>query len=115
MQVQLSLKELAQDTAPFGEALAAQVAARLEEGASIGYRRTGYCGMGMEKDDYDDYFYGELYNGLMPDPRRFRTREAFVEWLSQQSTASMAQLDHKDPKKRGVLVITRQRLLDFVL
>lgn len=114
MSIQLSLHELAGDTLPFGEALAEQVAARLEEGCSIGIRKPGYCGMGMEKDDYGDFLYGELYKGVMQGPQRFRTREAFVEWLAAQSTASLAQLDHADPQKRGVLVITRQRLFAFV-
>ncbi|WP_341840775.1 hypothetical protein [Chitinophaga caseinilytica] len=113
MQPQPTIEALAQDTLPFGETLAGNVAARLEEGCSIGYRRPGYCGMGMEKDDFGDFLYGELYKGVMQRPRRFRTREEFIGWLAEQSTATMAQLDHDDPRKRGVLVITRQRLLAF--
>ncbi len=58
MPVQLPLHELANDTEPFGEPLAEQVALRLEEGNSIGIRKPGYCGMGMEKDDYGDFLYG---------------------------------------------------------
>ncbi len=108
-----SLREMYKDRVPFGEALALEVAAKLEEGCSIGYRRAGYCGMGMEKDDFGDFLYGELYKGVMHQPLRFRTREAFVEWLAKESTASMAQLDHTDPRKRGVGVITRQRLIAF--
>ncbi len=101
------------DRAPFGEELAMEVAAKLEEGCSIGYRRAGYCGMGMEKDDYGDFLYGELYKGVIYEPRRFRTREEFVEWLSKESTASMARLYDADPAKRGYGVITRKRLLAF--
>ncbi|WP_333865200.1 hypothetical protein [Chitinophaga sp.] len=115
MQGPASIQELANDTTPFGTELAEQVAARLEEGSSIGVRRAGYCGMGMEKDEYGDYMYGELYTGIIQKPLCFRTREAFVDWLAQQSTASLARLDAEDPRKRGFLVITRERLLAFVL
>lgn len=112
------LQELAADTAYFGHHLASQVAGQLDEGQSLGYFHRDYCGMGLQKNEQGEYLYGELHDGymdgLLKAPSKFASREAFVEWLAFQSTASLARLNDPDPFFRGNQTITRKRLEIFL-
>jgi hypothetical protein len=110
-QVQLK-NRLAQDTAPFGVALAEKVADALLRG-SFGFGHRDYCGTGLELHE-GLYRYGELWDGWMITPFEwFADRSAFVAWLSQQSNASLSMINAKDPFFWGNQVITRERLEAF--
>ncbi len=109
------LKILAGDTLPFSLELAAHVADCLEDGRSLGYSHRDYCGMGLEYRD-GKYYYGALWDGAfdLDQPVVYPSRTAFISWLAEQSTATMARIDDKDPFYRGNQVITRQRLREFL-
>ncbi|MEI3791161.1 MULTISPECIES: hypothetical protein [unclassified Chryseobacterium] len=101
------------DTAAFGERLANLVADKLQTGSVLGYSHRDYCGMGMKVNEDQKFIYGEIYDSDFNVPRIFETRDLFVEWLSSQSTASLARLDKEEFYKENQ-VITRKRLLDFI-
>ena len=112
------LQNLAADIAFFGYHFASQVAGKLDEGQSLGYFHRDYCGMGLQKNEKGEYLYGELndgyMDGVMNAPLKFESREAFVDWLASQSTASLARLNDADPFFRGNQTITRKRLENFL-
>ncbi len=111
---QYFLYTLAADTELFGNRLAELVADQLEKGHFLGFRHRDFCGMAMSFNAEQHFLYGEFYDGKdFLVPQVFKSREAFVAWLSSQSTASLARLDD-DNFYKGNQVITRQRLLDFI-
>jgi hypothetical protein len=72
------------DQAPYGTALASQVAAALEAGESISYAHKEYCGMGLAFRD-GQFIYGELHDADFSPPPEvsgavFRDRQEFVTW-----------------------------------
>jgi hypothetical protein len=100
-------------TDQYGKDLAEKVATALLRG-SIGYGHRDYCGMGLEYRD-GLYCYGSLWDGYMGEEvKHWSSKEAFVNWLSQQSDASMARLEEKDPFFWGNQTISRGRLEEFV-
>ncbi|SFN83016.1 hypothetical protein SAMN05428949_3598 [Chitinophaga sp. YR627] len=106
-------QHLAADTQPIGKPLAEKVATALRHG-SIGYTHRDYCGMGLEYRE-GQYHYGELWDGGMHLSRQsFDTQSAFVQWLSQQSNASLSNIHLKDTFYWGNQVITRERLEQFL-
>ncbi|MDR6920343.1 MULTISPECIES: hypothetical protein [Chryseobacterium] len=102
-----------EDAVPFGTLIANDVADQLQNGHFLGYRHRDYCGMGMQSDENQRFFYGEIYDGDLNNPKIFENRDLFVSWLSMQSTASLARLDDEEFYK-GNQVITRKRLLEFI-
>ncbi|PWV53792.1 hypothetical protein [Chitinophaga sp. S165] len=105
--------QLAADTTPIGPELATKVAAALHHG-SIGHSHRDYCGMGLEYRD-GLYCYGSLWDGSMDKPTRsFADKQAFINWLSKQSNASLANLDADRSIYWGNQVITRDRLQQFL-
>jgi hypothetical protein len=100
-------------TALYGMELAGQVADRLQS-RSFGSGHRDYCGMGLEYRN-GAYYYGGLWDGMMDDKVQvFPSKEEFVEWLANQSDASMARLDEMDAFYWGNQTVTRQRLLEFI-
>ncbi|MEE6129250.1 hypothetical protein V2E39_17760 [Chryseobacterium arthrosphaerae] len=105
---------LKSDTEVLGTEIAEQVADKLEKGFFLGYRHRDYCGMAMSYNEEEHFLYGELYDGIdFSFPLVFKSRKSFVEWLSKQSTASLARLD-ADEFYQGNQIITRKRLLEFI-
>ncbi|WP_205509611.1 hypothetical protein [Longitalea arenae] len=106
-------KMLQQQTESYGIALAAAVAEALTHN-SIGYGHRDYCGMGLEFRD-GIYYYGELWDGFMMEPTlQWPSKQDFVEWLAQQSDASLARLEAADAFYWGNQTITRKRLLELL-
>jgi len=102
-----------EDAVPFGTLIANRVADQLQKGHILGYGHRDYCGMGMKADENQRFFYGEIYDGYLEDPRIFENRDLFVSWLSVQSTASLGRWDDEE-FYAGNQVITRKRLLEFI-
>ncbi len=113
-QRQLDRKALlAADIEPFGTELATKVADALHHG-SIGHNHRDYCGMGLEYRD-GLYCYGSLWDGGMDKPTQsFADKQAFINWLSKQSNASLANLNAEQSIYWGNQVITRDRLQQFL-
>lgn len=109
----LAYLELPENTAPFGPRIANLVADQLQSGKILGYSHRDYCGMGMQADEHQRFFYGEIYDGYLELPKIFDGRELFVSWLSEQSTVSLARLDDEEFFV-GNQVISRNRLLEFI-
>jgi hypothetical protein len=106
-------KVLAQQTDRFGMILAEKVADSLLK-YSLGYGHRDYCGMGLEYRE-GIYYYGELWDGYMMEPLlKWPLKDDFVHWLAQQSDASLARLEAKEPFYWGNQTITRQRLKTLV-
>lgn len=96
----------------YGTELAEKTADSLQRRALSFYHRD-YCGMGLERDSDERYYYGEVLDGYLEPQLCFPDREKFVEWLSQQSDASLARLE-QDSWFWGNQVIDQQRLEEFV-
>lgn len=106
--------QLAADTIPIGAGLAGKVADALHHG-SIGHNHRDYCGMGLEYRE-GQYRYGSLWDGGMDKPVQvFADKQAFIDWLSKQSNASLANLDADQSIYWGNQVITRERLEQFLI
>lgn len=102
-------KGLSQQTDKYGRVLAEKVAGALLT-YSLGYGHRDYCGMGLEYKD-GIYCYGELWDGYMMEPLlKWPSKEDFINWLAQQSDASLARLEAKESFYWGNQTITRQRL-----
>lgn len=100
--------------APFGAALAAQVAEGLSHGQQLMPYHRDYCGMGLECHNHH-YCYGEVWDGRYLEPQLiFSCAEDFVAWLASQSNKSLARLEEANPWYWHNQTITRQRLLEFV-
>lgn len=105
--------QLAADTLPLGVELATKVADALMHG-SIGHSHRDFCGMGLEYSN-GQYIYGALWDGGMDKPEQsFTSRQAFIDWLSIQSNASLANIQTEDTFYWGNQVITRERLEQFL-
>jgi hypothetical protein len=101
-------KALARQTEKVGAVLAEKVAAALLTN-SVGYGHRDYCGMGLEYRE-GKYYYGELWDGSMMEPLlQWSSKQEFINWLAQQSDASLARLEAKE-FYWGNQTITRQRL-----
>jgi hypothetical protein len=106
-------KELEQKTEKFGVTLAEKVAVALLHDW-VGYGHRDYCGMGLNYQD-GIYKYGELHDGYMTEPMlQWSTKQEFVDWLAEQSDASCARLEEKDPWYWGNQTITHVRLLNLI-
>ncbi|REC45401.1 hypothetical protein [Chryseobacterium pennipullorum] len=115
MRGQDFLDLLAEDTQMMGKKLAERVADQLQRGNLLGFHHRDYCGMAMGMNAEQHFLYGEFYDGTdFSVPQIFKSKDAFVAWLASQSTASLARLDAEDFYK-GNQVITRERLLEFVM
>jgi hypothetical protein len=80
----------------------------------VGYSHRDYCGMGLEHRD-GIYKYGELHDGYLIEPvLQWETKEAFVNWLAEQSDASLARLEEQDPWYWGNQTINRVRLVSLI-
>ncbi|MBJ6145981.1 hypothetical protein [Hymenobacter sp. BT559] len=100
------------DHTPYGLALAAQVAARLDLGNTLAHSCRGYGGMGLARGASAGYQYGEVWDGALSPSKTFPTWAAFVAWLAAQSDFSLA-----GPEPQGATItqtITRQRLTELV-
>jgi hypothetical protein len=107
-------KAMTQQTERFGRTLAEKAAASLLK-YSLGYGHRDYCGMGLEYRD-GVYQYGELWDGYMMEPLlKWSSKEDFINWLAQQSDASLARLEAKESFYWGNQTITRQRLKTLVM
>lgn len=109
----LAYLELPENRTPFGHKIANLVADQLQTGKILGYSHRDYCGMGMQADEHQRFFYGEIYDGYLEASKVFENREQFVSWLSGQSTVSLARLDD-DEFFAGNQVISRNRVLEFI-
>jgi hypothetical protein len=104
-------RDLQSRSTPFGRQLAEAVARKLQTYPLCNSHRD-YCGMGLEFRD-GVYCYGEVYDGGLDPVLRFTSSEAFVEWLSKQSDASLGRLEEKDPWYWGNQTLNRERLEGF--
>jgi hypothetical protein len=100
---------------PYGPALAGQVAEALLRGLRLAHAHRDYCGMGLEYRNHQ-FYYGEVWDGYyVEEPKvTFATREAFVQWLAQQSDQSLSRVEETDPWYWDNQTITQQRLQEFV-
>ncbi|TVT42807.1 hypothetical protein FNT36_01560 [Hymenobacter setariae] len=103
------------DPTPYGLALAAQVAARLDLGTALAYSCRGYGGMGLARGAGAEYQYGEVWDGTLSPSKTFPTWAAFVAWLAAQSDFSLAGPDYQSASYRSThRPITRRRLTELV-
>lgn len=101
------------DRTPYGLTLAAQVAARLDQGATLA-QPPDYCGRSLGRGAQGGYQYGEFWHGAFTPAQTFGTWAAFVAWLAAQSDYSLAEVATTDSASWDIPRITRQRLEDFV-
>lgn len=99
--------------APFGPALAAQVAATLAQGRELAYGHPAHCGTGLNCVD-GHYRYGMVWEGLLDPHRTWDNRPDFEAWLAGQSDLSLALLELEEPSLRHNQTVTRARLLALV-
>lgn len=104
---------LASQTTPYGPTLAQAVINRLRSGAQLSYTHRDYCGTGL-RFRQECFEYVELWDHGAYSLNTFKSESAFVQWLSQQSDASLALLDAESPFFWGNQTITHQRLNEFV-
>jgi hypothetical protein len=95
------------DETPYGPTLAAQVAARLDQGAHLAPPPSG--GMSLAREATGTYAYGEVCRGAFAATRTFATWAAFVAWLAAQSDYSLALLT-----QGAAAALTRQQLAELV-
>ncbi|MBF9222078.1 hypothetical protein [Hymenobacter ruricola] len=99
--------------APYGPALAAQVAEALAQGHWFNYGHPAYCGMGFDLVD-GRFRYGRVWEGGLEPERVFVDKNDFTAWLAQQSDLSLALLESEDPLLWHNQTVTRARLLELV-
>jgi len=104
----------APDRTPYGLTLAAQVAARLDQGMSLAYSHRGYGGMGLARGMGAEYQYGEVWDSALSPSQTFPSWAAFVAWLAAQSDFSLAGSHSQGSSGRYNQAITRQRLTELV-
>ncbi|UOQ74497.1 hypothetical protein [Hymenobacter cellulosilyticus] len=107
----------------YGTLLAEQVADALSAGRSLVPYHRDYCGLGLACVG-GTYVYAEIWDGQLQglntqDERpafalHFPTRTEFVQWLSQQSDATLSRRELADSFYWDNQTITRQRLRQFV-
>jgi hypothetical protein len=106
-------KMLELQTEIYGPELASKVADALMHNV-VGYGHRDYCGMGLEFYN-GTYSYGELWDGsMMPPMKQWISKEDFIQWLAQQSDASLARLEATEPFYWGNQTITRKRLMELL-
>jgi hypothetical protein len=105
---------LTHDRTPFGLTLAAQVAARLDQGTALIYSCRGYGGMGLARGSGAEYQYGEVWDGALSPNQTFSSWAAFVAWLAVQSDFSLAGSASHNLGSGHSQAITRQRLTELV-
>jgi hypothetical protein len=108
---------------PYGQVLAAQVAAVLLSGRVLASYHRDYCGMGLQYWQ-DTFMYGEVWDGQLQSWNTFENRVSsvltfhdqatFVAWLGAQSDATLDRREIAEPFYWNNQTITRQRLLAFV-
>jgi hypothetical protein len=106
-------KFLASQTTEYGKTLAKSIADAFKPGVYISYSHRDYCGMGLGMNYKNEYVYGAIWDSWLNEDKVFATKVEFVDWLSQQSDASLANLEG-DPFAWGNQVITRKRLEEFL-
>lgn len=106
-------KILASETSVYGITLATSIADALKPGVYISYSHRDYCGMGLGMNHKNEYVYGAVWDGWLNEEKVFETKVEFIDWLKQQSDASLANLDG-DPFAWGNQVINRKRLQEFL-
>lgn len=104
----------AHDRTPYGLTLAAQVAARLDQGLTLAHSRRGYGGMGLARGAGAEYQYGEVWDGVLSPSQTFASWAAFVAWLAAQSDFSLAGPASPSPGSGNNPALTRQRLTELV-
>jgi len=111
----MAKKNCSRSRTPYGADLAQQVADAVARGRSLAPSHRDYCGMDFTYRNHQ-FHYGEVWDGhYMEDPQRhFNTREAFVQWLAQQSDHSLSRVEESNSWYWDNQTITQQRLLDFV-
>ncbi len=103
----MNKKQKPPDHAPYGLALAKQVAAALSAGRSLGgHGHRDYCGLGF---DYQDghFRHVAVWDVVVTQLLTFANRPEFEAWLAKQSEVSLARKDYP--------TITRRQLEEFVL
>ena len=105
---------LAPDHAPYGLTLAAQVAARLDQGITLAHSLRGYGGLGLARRAGAEYQYGEVWDGVLSPSQTFASWAAFVAWLAAQSDFSLAGSHNQGSSNQPYQGITRQRLTELV-
>jgi hypothetical protein len=108
------LRPSARDRTPYGLTLAAQVAARLDQGLTLAPCCRGYGGMGLARGARAEYQYGEVWDGVLSPSQTFPSWAAFVAWLAAQSDFSLASPAVYNLNVLDRQVITRQRLFELV-
>ncbi|MFD1872994.1 hypothetical protein [Hymenobacter bucti] len=106
--------DAAPDRTPYGLTLAAQVAARLDQGAALVPSQRGYGGMGLARGAGAAYHYGEVWDGVLSPSQTLPSWAAFVAWLAAQSDFSLAGPENQPPASRHPQALTRQRLTELV-
>jgi hypothetical protein len=101
------------DRTPYGLTLAAQVAARLDQGMALVPSQRGYGGMGLARAGAA-YQYGEVWDGVLSPSKTLPSWAAFVAWLAVQSDFSLARSEKYALASRPPEAITRQRLTELV-
>jgi hypothetical protein len=104
----------APDRTPYGLTLAAQVAARLDQGLTLAHNRRGYGGMGLARGAGAEYQYGEVWDSALSPSQTFPSWARFVAWLAAQSDLSLTESHSQSSSSQHDLVITRQRLTELV-
>jgi hypothetical protein len=110
-----------------GEALASEVANRLETGVVLAHQHRDYCGVGLRFGE-GQFIYGEVNDGLLPLPSEckywqeagdierlvFPSRSLFVAWLSEQTDETLSGSDLPHTWLRRNQRLTVERLREFV-
>lgn len=97
------------DNEKFGWELATKIAELLKKIDGIYHVHRDYCGMGLHYDQ-GRFHYGETWDGYPGSDQQWEKEEAFVQWLSEQSNASLDRSEHENPFYRNNQTLTRERL-----
>lgn len=96
-----------------GKEFAQRVAERLKTKSDLMYDHRDYCGMGLTWVN-GKFLYGKIYDGFQVQAtHEFDNEQRFVEWLAEQSDASLDGSEEGDFYKNNQR-ITRARLFEFV-
>ncbi|KFE72016.1 hypothetical protein [Hyalangium minutum] len=98
---------------PFGKPLARKVAQALSRG-DLCFSHRDYCGTGLFLSQSGHYLYATVEDGGPANVlREFPSIEPFVEWLAQQSDASLSRFGETDFVFLNQ-TLRRQRLEEFI-
>lgn len=109
-----------------GEALAVEVASRLEAGNILAYHHRDYCGVGLRYAE-EVFIYGEVNDSELPseseitnwqveherERKLFTSRDEFVKWLAQQTDESLSGKHLADVSLHNNQRLTISRLREF--